>query len=113
MTRLRDAGMEYESINYIIEPPTRQKLAELVAKIGSSPRDIVRTKEPEYRELGLDNPSLTDDDILDALAKHPSLIQRPIIEYGSHAILARPAERVTEAMREWGVGRDEGGTREG
>lgn len=103
MTRIRDAGVEYDAINYIIEPPSRAKLAELVSKIGVSPRELLRTKEPEYRELGLDDRSISDERIIDAMAEHPSLIQRPIIEYGSHAILARPAERVTEAMRAWGI----------
>ena len=104
MTRLRDAGVEYDSINYIIDPISREKLAELVGKLGVAPRALLRTKEPEYRQLGLDDPSVDDDRILDALAEHPSLLQRPIIEYGPHAVIARPADRVTDAMREWGVG---------
>jgi arsenate reductase len=106
MSRLRDAGVEYDAINYIVEPPSREKLAELVAKMGIAPRALLRTKEPEYRELGLDDPALADDRILDLLAEHPSLLQRPIIEYGPHAIMARPAERVSEAMREWGIDKE-------
>jgi arsenate reductase len=105
MTRIRDAGIEYDSINYIVEPPSRKKLAELAGKMNASPRAMLRTKEPEYRELGLDDPSVDDGRILDAMAAHPSLIQRPILEYGNHAGLARPAARVTELMEEWGVGR--------
>ena len=94
MTRLHDAGFEYDAINYIIDPLSREKLAELVRKMGITPRELLRTKEPEYMELGLDDPSVDDDRILDAMAEHPSLIQRPIIEYGERALLARPAERV-------------------
>ncbi len=104
MTRLRDAGVDYESINYIIDPPSRATLVELLRKIGGRPRDLLRTGEPEYRELGLDDATIEDDRILDAMVEHPSLIQRPIIEYGAHAMLARPAERVTDALREWGIG---------
>ena len=94
MARLSQAGIDYESINYIIDPPTRQKLAELVRKMGVTPREIMRTKEPAYRELGLDDAALSDDQLLDAMAGHPALIQRPILEYGELAALARPAERV-------------------
>ena len=104
MTRLRDAGVEYDAINYITEPLSRSKLAELIGKMGIAPRDLLRTKEPEYRELALDDPSIADERILDAMALYPSLVQRPILEYGGHAALARPAERVGDVLREWGVG---------
>lgn len=101
MTRLRDAGFEYDAINYIIDTPSREKLAELIAKMEISPRDLLRTREPEYRELGLDDPAVSDDRIIDAMIAAPSLIQRPILEYGPHAALARPAERVDTIMKEW------------
>lgn len=104
MQRLGDAGIDYDSINYIIEPPSREKLAELIRKMNASPRDILRTREPEYLELNLDDDSLSDDQILDALASHPVLIQRPILEYGDHAALARPAARVSEVVAEWHLG---------
>lgn len=103
MTRLKNAGFEYDAINYIIDPPSRGKLVELIAKMGISPRELLRTKEPEYRDLGLADQSMTDDRILDAMVAHPSLIQRPILEYGEHAALARPAARVDEIMKEWRV----------
>ena len=101
MTRLRDAGFEYDAINYIIDPPSREKLSELIAKMGISPRDLLRTREAEYKDLGLDDPTLSDEKIIDAMITTPSLIQRPILEYGDRAALARPAQRVDEIMREW------------
>lgn len=101
MQRLGEAGIDYDAINYIIEPPSRQKLADLVRKMNASPRDILRTKEPEYRELNLADDSLSDDQILDAMVEHPALIQRPILEYGDHAALARPAKRVSDVIAEW------------
>ena len=101
MTRLRDAGFEYDAINYIIDPPSRQKLSELITKMGISPRDLLRTREAEYKDLGLDNPNLSDEQIIDAMISSPSLIQRPILELGDRAALARPAEKVDEIMREW------------
>ncbi len=101
MMRLNEMGFDYEAINYILEPPSRAKLADLLGKIeGATVRAMMRPKEPLYKELGLDDPSLTEEQLLDALAEHPSLLQRPIIEYGSHAILARPVEEV-ERVREW------------
>ncbi len=106
MARLREAGVAYEAINYITDPPSRAKLAELIAKMGITPRDLMRPKEPEYRELGLEDRSLTDDQLLDAMAAHPALIQRPIVEFGPHAVLARPAERLAEALALWNVARD-------
>jgi arsenate reductase len=103
MTRLNEAGIDYDAINYIIEPPSRSKLAELVRKTGRPARDLMRTKEPEYRQLGLDDQSLADDRLIDAMAEHPSLIQRPILEYGDRAALARPAERIDEVIAELGI----------
>ncbi len=105
LSRLRDAGVEYDAINYITDPLSGRKLAELAGKMGLGPRDLLRTREPEYRQLGLDDLSLSDETILDAMVRHPSLVQRPIIEYGDHALLARPAARITDALREWGVGK--------
>lgn len=101
MKRLHEAGISYDAINYIIEPPTRAKLAELIAKMGIAPRDLLRTREPEYRELGLNDPAVDDERIIDAMAGHPALIQRPILEYGDRAALARPADRVSAIMKEW------------
>lgn len=98
MARLSQAGVEYDAINYIIDPPSREKLAELVRKMQVSPREIMRTKEDKFRELGLADQSLTDDQLLDAMAEHPSLIQRPILEWGDLATLARPAERVDQFL---------------
>jgi arsenate reductase len=103
MERLAEAGVDYDAINYIIEPPSREKLAELARKMGASPRAMLRTKEPEYRELGLEDTEAGDEQILDAMASHPALIQRPILEYGDHAALARPADRLPEILAEWGV----------
>jgi arsenate reductase len=101
MMRLNELGFEYDAINYILDPPSRSKLVELIGKIeGATVRTVMRTKEPLYQELGLGDDSLTEEQLLDALTEHPSLLQRPIIEYGSRAILARPAEQV-EQIREW------------
>lgn len=97
---LEENGIDFERVNYIIDPIGREKLEELVRKMGIRPRALIRTREPEYRELGLDDPSVTDDEILDALASHPQLVQRPILEQGERAVLARPVERARELLGE-------------
>jgi len=103
MKRLNEAGVAYDAINYITDPLSRAKLVELIAKMGIAPRELLRPREPEYRELELGDPSISDDRIIDAMAEHPGLIQRPILEYGEKAALGRPADRVTEALRAWGI----------
>ena len=64
--------------------------------MNSGPRALLRTKEPIYKELGLASPTRTEEELLNALAEHPSLVQRPIVERGSRAVLARPVERARE-----------------
>ena len=76
----------------MIDPLSREKLQELLAKMGARPRDLMRTNEALYRELNLGAEGLTDDQLLDALVDHPELVQRPIIERGERAVLARPVE---------------------
>ena len=73
-------------------------LLDLLAKMGIGPRDLLRTKEPIYRELGLGSPQVDDGAIVDAMVAHPDLIQRPIVEKGAKAILARPAERLKDIL---------------
>ncbi len=105
MKALGEAGIDYDSINYIIEPPSRQKLGELAKAIGGSPRELLRTKEQEYRDLNLKDSSLSDEQILDAMAEHPALIQRPILEYGKKAALVRPPEKIDEVIADWKLGK--------
>jgi len=98
MRLLRESGVEFEKIDYTIDPIPRSKLAELIRKMGIKPRDLLRTKEAAYRDLGLADPAVTDDQILDAMAAHSELIQRPIVEVGDRAVMARPVARVKEIL---------------
>jgi len=91
---LRASGVSFEKVNYYIEPLTKKKLVELLGKMKLKPRDILRTSEPIYRELGLGKGDFTDDQIVSLMAKHPDLIQRPIVERGKRAVLGRPTENV-------------------
>lgn len=94
---LKDRGYEFDRINYIIDPLSRAQLNELVRVLGVSPRELLRKKEPEYQELGLAG-ATSDDQILDAIAAHPQLLQRPIVVNGDRAVIARPVERVLEIL---------------
>jgi len=91
---LRVSGVSFEKVNYYIEPLTKKKLVELLAKMKLTPRDILRTSEPIYRELGLAKGKFTDDEIVSLMVENPDLIQRPIVERGKRAVLGRPTENV-------------------
>lgn len=94
-TVLTEKGIDFEKVEYLINPISREKLVDLARKVGSV-RELVRTKEPQYKELGVAD--MSDDQILDTLAANPALVQRPIVEVGDRAIVARPAERVNEIL---------------
>jgi arsenate reductase len=95
---LVDNGVDFSKVNYYIEPLTREKLEELLAKMKLTPRDILRTSEPIFRELGLGKGEFTDDEIIALMVEHPDLIQRPIVERGERAVLGRPTENVKELL---------------
>ena len=95
---LHDNGVDFSKVNYYIEPLTRKKLTELLGKMKLTPRDILRTSEPIYRELGLGKGEFTDDKIISLMIKHPDLIQRPIVERGNRAVLGRPTENVKSLL---------------
>ncbi len=95
---LKESGKPFTAINYYEKPFTKTQLKDLLRKAGLSPKDILRTKEDIYKELGLAKKNLSDDEWLDAMVAHPDLIQRPIVEKGEKVIVARPAESVKELL---------------
>ena len=95
---LNENGIEFERLNYFIDPIPKKKLKELLKKMGIKPRELLRKREKKYKEMGLKDPALTDKEILDALVEFPELIERPIIEKGEKAVLGRPVERVLELL---------------
>lgn len=95
---LRESGVPFEKVNYYIEPLTKKKLTELLGKMKMKPRDLLRTSEPIYKDLGLRTVELTDDQIISLMIKHPDLIQRPIVERGKRAVLGRPTENVKSLL---------------
>jgi arsenate reductase len=91
---LKESGKPFTAINYYEQAFTKGQLKGLLKKAGLSPREVLRTKEDIYHELGLAKTNLSDDELLDLMIKHPDLIQRPIVARGEKAILARPADSV-------------------
>ena len=96
---LRDAGVDFEAVDYYTDPIPATKLRDLLRKMGIPARELLRTKAPIYKQLQLGERQLTDPEIVDLMVKHPDLIQRPIVEKGSRAILARPADRIQQFLR--------------
>jgi arsenate reductase (glutaredoxin) len=95
---LRDAGVDIDSVNYYTDPLTADQLRSLVRKMGITPRVLLRTTERIYKELRLADRDIGDDELIDLMVKYPDLMQRPIVEKGSRAILARPADRIKEIL---------------
>ena len=95
---VREAGIEPEVIEYLKAPPSRERLAALIAEAGLEVRDAIRRKEALYAELGLDDPALDDAALLDAMVRNPVLIERPLVRTELGTRLARPLERVREIL---------------
>ena len=95
---LKESGVDVESVDYYLDPIPKTKLMELLGKLRMAPRELLRTKEPIYKTLRIGERNLSDPEIVDLMVQHPDLIQRPIVEHGDRAVLARPAERVREIL---------------
>ena len=95
---LKESGVDFEAVDYYTDPIPKGKLKELLRKLGMTPRELLRTKDPIYKTLRIGERDLSDAELLDLMAANPDLIQRPIVERGSRAILARPAERIREFL---------------
>jgi arsenate reductase len=99
---LQESGAGFNAVNYYLDPIPKAKLKELLKKMGMKAPELLRSKEDIYKKLGLakkvSEGKVSDDEILDLMVQHPDLIQRPIVEKGSKAILARPAERLKEIL---------------
>jgi arsenate reductase len=108
---IRNAGIEPHVIEYLKTPPNRAMLKSLIARIGVPIRDVIRIKGTPYHELGLDDPSLTDDQLINAMLAHPILINRPIVVTPLGVKLCRPSEAVLDLLptRQLGEFRKEDG----
>lgn len=97
-TALKESGVDFDAVDYYLEPIPKTKLKELLKKMGMKADELLRKKEEIYKELKLAEKKLSEDEIINLMVKHPDLIQRPIVEKGAKAILARPAERIKEFL---------------
>jgi arsenate reductase len=104
LAMIRQSGEEPEVVEYLKTPPTEKKLKELIKAMGISPRALLRRKGTPYDELGLDDASLTDDQLIDAMAEHPILINRPIVVTPRGVRLCRPSEVVLEILENADIG---------
>ena len=95
---IRNLGIEPHVIEYLKTPPTRLLLRQLIDRMGVPVRNVIREKGTPYKELGLDNPDLTDDQLLDAMMAHPILINRPIVVTPKGVRLCRPSEEVLDLL---------------
>jgi arsenate reductase len=95
---LREAGVTPAVRLYLEAPPRPDELAEVVRRLGGSPRGCLRTGEAIYEELGLSDSNKRDAELIDAMAEHPILIERPIVIAGDKAVIGRPPERVREIL---------------
>ncbi|HKM62616.1 MAG TPA: arsenate reductase (glutaredoxin) [Acidisphaera sp.] len=95
---IRNSGEEPTIIEYLKTPPSRAELQDLIARMGMRVRDLLRRKGTPYDELGLDDPTLTDDALIDAMLAHPILINRPIVVTPLGVKLCRPSETVLDIL---------------
>jgi len=98
-TLFRENGIDYDKVNYFIEPLTESKLSALIKKTGLRPFDVLRKGESEFKELGLSTET-PDRQIIAAMVKYPNLLQRPIVEVDDRGVLARPVEKALDLIAE-------------
>lgn len=95
-TLLIERGIDFERVNYHVDPLPESKIRDLLRKADATAHEVARKKEPLYKEL--DGDSMSEDDLIAAMVEHPELLERPIVEHGDRAVLARPVERVEEIL---------------
>lgn len=95
---LEDNNLHPQIIEYLAEPPTVQELKRIIAMLGIGARDLLRTTEPVYKDADLDDDSLSDEEIIEAIFEYPALLQRPIVVMGDKAIIGRPPARVLDII---------------
>ena len=95
---LKDNNLEPEVVKYLETPPSAGELEEILDLLGLEPRELMRRKEKEYKALGLDDPNLSREALIQAMVEHPRLIERPIVIKDGRAVIGRPPEKVLELL---------------
>lgn len=95
---LNSRGIEPQIVEYLKAPPDAATLKKILSLLGMGPRELMRQNETAYREAGLDNPDLCDDDLINAMIEHPVLIERPIFLANGKAAVGRPPENVLNIL---------------
>jgi len=95
---LSERGIKPRVVEYLETPPSAAQLKTFLKALGMQPRQLMRTKEPEYQALGLDDASLTDDQLVAAMVRTPKLIERPIVTRGARVAVGRPPENVLKIL---------------
>ncbi len=95
---LGDHGIEPRIVDYLADPPSSKELTKILGMLGIGARALLRSDEPEYRALGLDDEGLSEDDLVAAMCRHPRLIQRPIVVANGKAAIGRPPEAVLDIL---------------
>jgi len=95
---LGEKGVEPEVIEYLKNPPSADELRELLRLLGIRPRQLMRTKEAEYKEAGLDDPNLSDEQLIAAMVAQPKIIERPIVIHDGKAVIGRPPEQILDIL---------------
>lgn len=95
---LQEHGVDPQIVDYLSAPPGAAELRHILTMLGLPPRGLMRTREQAYRDAGLDNPDLADEELIRAMIEHPILIQRPIVIVDGRAVIGRPPERVLDLL---------------
>ncbi|MES9825407.1 MAG: arsenate reductase (glutaredoxin) [Candidatus Thiodiazotropha endolucinida] len=95
---LQDQGIDPDVVEYLKTPPDKATLGQILDMLGLEPRELMRTKEKEYKVLQLDDPSLSRDQLIDAMITNPKLIERPIVIQNGKAAIGRPPEKVLDIL---------------
>jgi arsenate reductase (glutaredoxin) len=95
---LDEQGVEFERVDFHEKPLAEERIRELVQKTGAPARELFRQREPIFSELGLGEREVGDDEAIRLMAEHPTLMQRPVVEHGDRAVLARPVDRALELL---------------
>jgi arsenate reductase len=95
---LTERGVDFDTVDYHVTGLAEGELRDLLRKMRSGPREVLREREPLVKELGLDRPEVSDEELISRMVEQPALVQRPIVVRGERAVLARPVERVLELL---------------